>query len=255
MLESGDVPVHTLARMNLTNRLRIGYLHYPPFSLDSEGGPSGFYVDLIRTLCESIGVAPEFRLVRFSSAIRSVLDDKVDLVLCIFQTPRRSRVVDFAGFLHSVSVSGVVRYSERRVSSQSDLVSSKLKFVVCRDEIGHEILVDQLRIPEKQMLIVDTNNVSDIIDLVASGKADIAIADSLSCEIGLAARNQQKPKLRPVLRRLPLSMCPNGVMIPREQPDFSEWIDTGLKKIRQQGDFPQREVQLLSDLEGIVIKM
>lgn len=257
-IEASKVHVDRLQRMRTQKRLRIGYLHYPPFSIAPSGDddpPTGLYVDLIRRLCESEGIAPAFEQVRFSSALSAIVDDEVDIVLCIFQTPRRSRTVDFAAFLHSVSVSGVTRRQEDRISSQADLVALPLKFVVCRDEIGHEILEDQLKIPQKQMTIVDTSNIADIIEMIAARKADVAIADSLSCQHGLAARGAEGPKLKPILRRRPLYLCPNGVMIPKGQDPLAEWLDRGMKKLRSEPEFQKADETILEEFHGIINKM
>jgi len=75
------------------------------------------------------------------------------------------------------------------------------------------MLEDQLKVPLEQMTIIDTSNIADIIEMVAAKKADIAIADSLSCQHSLAARGAEGPKLKPVLRRRPLYQCYNGIMI------------------------------------------
>ena len=250
--------VDQLQRIRTLKHLRIGYVHYPPFSIapaEDNESPTGLYADLIRCLCESEGIVPTFEQLRFSSALSAIANDQVDVVLSVFQTPRRSQTVDFTAFLHKVSVSGVTRRQENRVASHADLAAMPLKFVVCREEIGHEILEDQLRIPHKQLTIMDTSNIADIIEMVAAGRADVAIADTLSCQHGLAARGAEGPKLKPVLRRSPLYLCPNGIMLAKGQSLLADWLDRGLKKLRSQPDFQKAEETILEEFHGIVIKM
>ncbi|MDQ1590693.1 MAG: polar amino acid transport system substrate-binding protein [Pyrinomonadaceae bacterium] len=250
--------VDVFQRMHTGKRLRVGYVHYPPFAIApmmEHEPPAGLYIDLMRRLCESDGIVAEFRQVRFASALSKVVGDELDVVLCIFQTPRRSQTVDFSAFLHSVSVSGVTRRQEDRISSQSDLVSLPLRFVVCRGEIGHEIIEDHLKIPEARVTVIDTSNVADIIEMVAAKKADVAIADSLSCQHGLAARGAEGPKLKPILRRRPLYLCPNGVMFAREQDDLADWLDTGLKALLREPEFRKTEETILEDFHGTISKI
>jgi ABC-type amino acid transport substrate-binding protein len=257
-IEASKVHIDVCQRMLLQKRLRVGYLHYPPFTvapMDDKDLPSGLYIDLMRKLCESDGITAEFEQVRLASAMSRVANDKLDVILCIFQTPNRSRIVDFSGFLHSVSVSGVTRSEENRISSQSDLVALPLKFVVCRGEIGHEIVEDHLKIPEKRITVIDTCNIADIIEMVASKKADVAIADSLSCQHGLAARGAEGPELVPILLRRPLYLCPNGVMFARDQGALAEWLDKGLKLLLRQPEFRQAEDAILKNFSGIISKM
>src|SRR5262245_26885096 len=257
-LEASKIQVDIYKRVFTQKRLRVGYFHYPPFTiapLEDQDPPSGLYIDLMRQLSESDGITAEFEQVRFASAMSKVRNDELDVILCIFQTPRRCRDVDFSAFLHSVSVSGVTRHQENRISSQSDLVALPLRFVVCRGEIGHEIVEDHLKIPEKRITVIDSSNIADIIEMVASKKADVAIADSLSCQHGLAARGAEGPKLRPILRRHPLYLCPNGVMFAKEQDPLGKWLDKGLKAFLRQPEFRKREKEILEDFQGIISKM
>ena len=152
LLEKSVIHVDLLERMRSKHSLRVGYIHSPPFSTIpsiDDGQPTGLYVDLIQTLCEREGISPTFKHVRLSSAISEVVEDKVDIVLSIFQTVRRARSVDFTAFLHSVSVSGVTLRQEKRVSSQADLASLPLRFVVCREENRAGILRRPSKDPAK----------------------------------------------------------------------------------------------------------
>ena len=53
--------------------------------------------------------------------------------------------------------------------------------MVCKNEIGNEIIEDILKVKKEDVIIVDTNNISSIASYVQSNFADIALADSLSC--------------------------------------------------------------------------
>ncbi len=257
-IDVSRVYVDQLQRMRANKQLRIEYLHYPPFSfapLANSDPPTRFYMNLIRRVCDSEGITPVFELIIFSSALSAILKDELDIVLPIFQTPRRSRMADFSVFLHSVSVSGVTRYQEDRISSPYDLVTLPLKFVVCREEIGHEILEEHFKIPLKQIIIVDTSNIADIIEMVAAKKADVAIADSLYCRRGLAERGAKGPKLRFILHRRPLYLCPNGIMIAKGQHPLAERLDRELKSLLNEVEFQKAEEDIIEEFCGIIVKM
>ena len=156
--------------------------------------------------------------------------------------------------MHSVSVSGFVRKTENRITSQADLLDFPLNFVVCKEEIGHELLEDQLKVPCEKMMIIDTSNVADIIEMVASKKADIAIADSLSCRHGLDARGAGGPRLKPVLRRRPLYFCPNGMMIRRGQEPLADLLEKGIKPLLRRDDFKKAEATILEEYYRVISK-
>lgn len=67
-----------------------------------------------------------------SETTAAVLERKVEFIACVFQTAERSKYVDFTAFLHSVTVGGVSRASEKQIRSQSDLMASDKKVAVCR---------------------------------------------------------------------------------------------------------------------------
>jgi ABC-type amino acid transport substrate-binding protein len=252
------VELDVLRRIKSEKSARVAFVHYPPFvaaAADDFDQPSGLYVDLTREFLQSEGIKPEFQQVRFSTAVQSIVDDKYDIILSIFETPKRKRFVDFAAFMHKVSVSGVVRRQECRIRSGSDLCSHDFKFVVFRDEIGHEILENQFRIPASRLNVLDGPNIAAMFDLVVQGSADVAIADSLSCYHGLAARGAEGPKLKPVLRKAPLDLRPNGVMIARNQDALGTWLDRGLKRLLAQPRFAAVESSILKEFQGIITKM
>ena len=140
-------------------------------------------------------------------------------------------------------------------SGLNDLLSYNLTFVECRSEIGHVILEDQLHVPATRLKVLDTGNVADISDIVASSSADIAITDGLSCAHGLAARGAEGPKLKIVLRRRPLYLCFNGVMIGKNQKALSEWLDQGLKTVLAEPEFAKAEESILEEYHGIIAKL
>lgn len=250
--------VDLLERMRTRRSLRIGFVHYPPFAVApvaNEEQPSGLYVDLLRALCTAEGIVPQFEQIRFTSALTKIGDDSLDVILSIFETARRRETVAFDAFLHAVTVSAVVRRRERRILSPSDLVESSLRVVVCEGEIGHEIAEDHFKIPDLRVTVIRTSNISEIIDMVATGKADVAIADSLSCQHGLAARGLEGPRLKAILRRPPLHTCPNGVMLAKGQAPLAAWLNQGLKTQLRQPEFRETEKAILKNFRDIILKL
>ncbi|QDK80824.1 amino acid ABC transporter substrate-binding protein [Spirosoma sp. KCTC 42546] len=253
-----SVHVDILTHVKETKILRVGYCHYPPFcysTVDDVEKHDGLYINLLRAFCQTQGIEAQFEQIRFSSSIDYLLADKADILLSIFQTPKRSRSVDFTAFLHTVSVSGIVRKTENRITSQSDLLQYPLTFVVCRGEIGHELLETSIKISPSKVTVIDTSNIADIVAFVAAKKADIAIADSLSCQHALDARGAEGPLLKPVLRRRPLYLCQNGIMLPLNQEKLSDWLDKGLKSQLKLPEFQIMENDLLEKYNGIISKI
>ena len=248
-----------LARIIRDKKIRVGLVNYPPFvdvCTNQAELSTGLYVELIRRFCESEGIKVDFKQVRFGSAVEDIIEDKADVILSIFQTPKRSRKVDFCSILRTVTVSAVVRKTENRIRDTSDLKELKeLKFIVCKGEIGHELLEDNFEIPKTRLNIYETNNVEDIIQMVAAEKADIAIADTVSCNLGIHAHGDKSPKLKPIFRRQPLYRCYNGLMIKRDQKPLAHWLNEGLKTSLNDPEIESLENDVLEKYNGIITKV
>ena len=237
------------------DRIRVGFFHYPPLiSSTAAGNPSGIYAELTTAVFAGLGLNVDWVQITLPDAIKFLNNGQLDCVTCIFQTAERARQADFAAFLHTVSVTGIVRSSNRTLRTQADLQNPEVKIAVCRHEIGHEIAERILQIPSKRLLVLESPDVSRVGALVQTGTADIAIADGISCKRFVSENPNASPKLRQIFLSQPLAVCFNGVMVPRDEPDLRNAIERGFRNVTWSPELRALENDAIEDYHGVLRK-
>lgn len=234
--------------------VRLGYFEYSP--LICVGGnhcPGGIYGAIASEVFSKLGVSVEWHQINVGHAVAHLQDGVIDCVVCVFQTAERAKYADFVSLLHTVTVTGVVRATNKEIRTQADLHSPNVRIAVCHGEIGHELATQVLQIPSARLQVLDTPDVANVCALVQSGIVDIAIADGVSCKRYLTMNNPS-PKLRQVFLQHPLAMCFNGFMIPRNEPEFGKWIDGNVRSHQRSPELDQLESETLDDYHGILRK-
>lgn len=257
--ENEDDPDDLLEKITKNKQITVGFFHYPPLieAVDSNNGvsASGLYAEILRSVAIKNGLVIHWKQLNLCNLTDEVINNKVDIVNCVFQTVERARHVDFTAFLHSVAVGGIAKRSQKLIHSQSDLLASNARVVVCRGEIGHEFATHVLGIPNSRLTIIETDDTQKIIAFVQGGQADIAIADSISVKNYLDNAGNTKPVLKAMFRRTPLSICQNGVMIRRKQKKLANWLDTEMKFALKTKEIQGIETEILTEFRGIIGKL
>jgi ABC-type amino acid transport substrate-binding protein len=234
--------------------IRLGFFQYSPLiCTDGNNCPSGIYGTIANEVFSKLGVSIEWHQINVGHAVASLNDDTIDCMVCIFQTAERAKHADFASLLHTVTVTGVVRATNRDIRSQADLHNPNVRLAVCRGEIGHELATHVLQVPPARLHVLDSPDVANVCALVQSGVVDVALADGISIKRYLST-NAPSPKLRQIFLQHPLAMCFNGFMIPRNEPDFRKWIDDQFRSHIWSSEMVQLETETLDDYHGILRK-
>jgi ABC-type amino acid transport substrate-binding protein len=236
--------------------LRIGWFNYPPFISGDKLNPKnpiGLYPLLAQKVASKFNLEIQWLHINLSDSIDTIKNRKVDIIVSVFQTPNRARHVDFTSFLHSIIVGGVSK-SSVDIHSQSELLGSNYSIVVAKNEIGHE-LVDAIKIPYSRITVIDTNEISKVISFVKSGEADIVLLDAVSIKnyFKNTSKNDRK-NIKQIFVRRPLAICHSGIMIPQNQTDFANWLDTEFRLARDSEEMLIYESQCLLGYEDIVSK-
>jgi len=159
---------------------------YPPYEfLDKAGRPAGFNVELTQALAEVMGMRVEIRLGAWDDMRHALDSGAIDALEGISISEERSRILDCSMPHCIVRQSIFARRGSPAVSSLADLANKEV--VVQRGGIMHDHLVAS-GIPVR-LVLVDTH--ADALRLLASGKSDYAIVNTLTglyfgLELGLS---------------------------------------------------------------------
>ena len=253
--------VNTLEKINKTKVLKVGCIPYPPFINYERKGRSfeihdGFYKILMEKLAENAGVSVEFIPVRNDWSLDYLKSGKVHVIACLLRTPERIRKADFAINLHTVSMNGIARIDDDRVTNKSDLRRDDIRIAAVEGESGQEALKDLgVDIDTSNLQLIETDDVSSIFKMVKADMADVAISDGLACLEYLQSERNSPNTLRLLFEEQPILVMACGLMIRQNELDLKAWISQHVETVREDIDVKTAEAKLLTQYGSVVHRM
>ncbi|HEX2059502.1 MAG TPA: transporter substrate-binding domain-containing protein, partial [Thermoanaerobaculia bacterium] len=238
-------------------RLRCGVTKHPPladyqFTDDRFLTFSGYYVDLARDVGARNGLQIDFVPIQWHEfvndmfAIPAAHPRAIDLVLSVFETHDRREYADFTCNFHCVDLCAVVQ-TDSPIQSLDDLRNTRLRWAVAEGEAGWEYAVRELRIDSYDTIVVKHPDIGTALGVLGAG-GDVAVVDRLTADKFIAAH----PTARIRLLGEQVWQFKNGIMIPRRDPDFEEWVRTEFSASRRTPPLAEAERQMLADCRGAV---
>lgn len=236
-----------------THAIRVGAVKHPPLSnFEWENGIprfGGWYVKLCEIVCKENGLHPYFIPVEWGDIPDRAFDEMgLDIVLSVFATGQRSEKADFTSCFHSVDVTGITRADNARVRNIADLAKEDVRIVVTRGEAGYEYVFNDLRTPKHRVIVVDTFDITEMLDYVLDGKVDVAICDKVSCY----DYAQAHPEIQTVFFEEHIYTCRNCIMVPKNEPQLKEWVQREFGKARKVREIDDAEQVILSDPRKLI---
>jgi ABC-type amino acid transport substrate-binding protein len=226
--------VKPLDRIEETKTLRVGYPHYPPFissPSNQDQPPTGIFAELITKVAEDKKWKIAWIPLQFCETIDAIQSRRVDLVACLFKTPARDEVCDFAALLFDVLVVGLKRKGDDRIRELPDLQKPDVRVLVCEGEIGHEEAVHTFAIP-RERLQVYRGPLDAFASLIMDEKADVLLMDALSCQTIIEKGNN--PANLEIVFQEGIARAHTGFMLESGQPEFREFLDKKIRAAYQQ---------------------
>jgi len=157
-------------------------LDFPPYALVTKSGHAdGFSVDLMKAVCEVMGINVRFRVGPWDEVRAALEDGNVDALPLVSYSAEREKVFDFTT-PHTVSYAAIFKRKDSPdIGSLDDLRGTSI--ITMRSDGTHDWLMRN-NISKSYTL---TNTMTDALRLLASGQHDYALVPRL---VGLiAAKN------------------------------------------------------------------
>ncbi|GLI35630.1 PAS domain S-box protein [Desulforhabdus amnigena] len=150
-----------------------GDYHYPPYEfLDEKGIPTGWNVDIFKAVAEVMGLDFEIKLGPWEQVRKSLEMGEIDVLLGMYRSEERDRLVDFSMPHLTVHHLIFVRQGSP-IKSKEDIRGKEI--IVQRSDIMH----DYLKANALTDHIVEVETPADALQLLASGKHDCALLGNL----------------------------------------------------------------------------
>lgn len=200
----------------------------PPYSsVGTDGQPTGYDVDIGKSLAESLGVKPEFMIVDVPGRIAALQTGRADVTIANFTaTTQRSTVVAFSR-PYVVVGSVFLAMNASPVQTVDQLNDEKYKVAYARGATSEQATATA--VPKTEKLRFDANN--DGFLAVQSGQADAVFMDSLQA----AAYVAKEPGK---YRILPGNFSYEAIAIGMPAGDFDWWriVDGWVAQFNGSGD-------------------
>jgi polar amino acid transport system substrate-binding protein len=176
-------------RISRTKKLLVGTdATYPPFeSKDAKTGKLiGFDIDLMKTICEDLGVECEFTVVPFDGIVSGLKSRKYDVIISAFTiTSQRAEAVDFSRPYYEAGQSIAVKLDEQKIKSIDDLIGKR---VGAQLRTTGEILAKKIKDAE----IISYENIGAAFIDMDNGKLDAIVNDKPTSEGIIALKGKAK---------------------------------------------------------------
>ncbi|WP_199421583.1 TIR domain-containing protein [Actinotalea solisilvae] len=233
--------------------LRVGVIPWPPFARHASGaGPSGgLFLDLLDQFSVDTGIPFEYVDITNDAATPGLLSGDLDLVACLYRTPRRERDFDFAACLFASTIGAVVRADDQRIRSHGDLLRTDVRLAVCRGEIGAELAVDMFGAARgsSRLVELDTTDVANVGRMVQAGVADAAITDNITCRLICEALGAS---VRHEFAHFPLYVGHIGLQMLKGREPLRDHLTERLQALRRGGTLAEAQRELESSYAGML---
>ena len=223
------------ARIQRSGVWRVGMdPSFPPFeSLDGEGQPIGYDVDLARAIAARWGVEVSFEGIGFDGLVAALWAHKADSVISALPVdPRLTRDVAYSIPYFEAGLLLVVAEGTTDIASPDDLAGRRLAV-----EWGSEGDVQgrELRRRLEGLTLLPFPLPQDALAAVVAGEADAALTDAIS----LRQFRRELGGLRAV--GPPLVSVPYVVAVPRQAPKLLAAVNEALAALQEEGTLARLE--------------
>ena len=179
------LPSNHLLADNSRLLLIKGDYDYPPFEyLNAENLPDGFNVELMRSVAEKMGLKIQIQLDAWNIVRAEIEQGKIDVLLGMYNTKERDKLVDFSVPHLIISYAVFVR----KGSDISSLEQARRKVIIVQEgDLGHDYVIEN-KITDK---LISKNTIESVLVALSSGEADCAFVSRLQGMI-ILEKNQIK---------------------------------------------------------------
>ncbi|HOP28252.1 MAG TPA: transporter substrate-binding domain-containing protein [Spirochaetota bacterium] len=200
---------------------------FPPFEyIDEKGEPSGFNVEIFRSLARVMNLNVKLQLAPWRDVREKLEKGEIDVVMGMYKTSGRDRKVDFT-IPHFITSYVIYVREGSPVKSYNDLAGKEV--IVQDGDLGHDYLIDN----NIQCRIIAKREWRETLSALAAGEGDCAIVSFLQGEI-----------LRTKLRLKNLRVIADSVLrqkyciaVKEGDAELLEKLNEGLSLLKSTGEY------------------
>lgn len=225
----------------ISQPLKIGVINnFPPFEYVEDGELTGFDVELVNAILDEEDLEGEWVVMGFDGLIPALQSGQIDLAVSdISVNEERKAVVDFSDPYYNDGQAIAVKAGSD-IESFDDLAG---KTIVSTQGTSGNVAAQ--KVAEEYGATVQTLASSDALYLaVTSGQADALVIDTSAIQYRIATDGET-----PSIQMLdePIESAPTAIAIPRGNEALVERLNSGLKKIQENGTYDELRAKYLPE--------
>ena len=231
---------NSLEQMKRSGKIKACYIKYPPFVIQDPqtGKLSGYFIDLMAAIAQEAGATVDYEETNWGTMVAALQSNKCDVVVSgVFATIPRAKEATFSDPVLYVGISAIARRNDNRFKSVEDLAQPGLVVAVTNGEVGHEYAKKFL--PNAKLIVMETEDISRPMLEVSTGRADVALGDSMTTYRFAKAH----PEVKDVFAKDPFYVFGTGVMVRRDDYDWLDFLNIGIKHLELSGITDKLEAQ------------
>lgn len=154
-----------------------GDFNYPPYEyLDSDGTPTGFNVDIMNAVAETMGMEIHIELDTWNIVRKELEEGKIDALMGMFNTEERDKLVDFT-IPHFVASYAVFIRKGSPITSLDDAAGKAI--IVQEGDLGFDYVIEN----ELTDQIRSEETIEEALQALSDGHSDCAVISRLQGSI------------------------------------------------------------------------
>ena len=223
---------HPLDRIMKTKQLKVGYIPSPPSAIKdpATGKLSGFYIDAIRLVAAQMKVEPVFIETGWATFPAGLNSGEFDVCVAgTFATIGRAMAVDFTRPLNYLGYSAVMKATDTRFKTLSDMDKTGIKIAVVQGAAGHEFAKEYFK--KAELVVLSTTNLTAPFIEVTAGRADVGIEDAWS----VRRYTKEHPEVKDMFRDNPYNLLPIAWTVKKGNTEMLNFMNTAIDYLLSTG--------------------
>ena len=144
--------------------------NYPPYTtVDTNGHPEGFAVDLLNAIAEAEGLELEWGVDSWDKTLTLLQSGNIDLIPMMAKSPERAQKFLFGDIFIRSHDAIFVRRGDGLITSLDDILNHTL--IVVRDDFAHEYFRDHIDHEHEHEQLIVVGTVAEGMTMLAEGEA------------------------------------------------------------------------------------
>jgi ABC-type amino acid transport substrate-binding protein len=215
----------SLQRILQTGELRVGYVVVPPWIIKepNRGQLSGSSIEAIQEIARLAGLKLIFVEASWSTYISGLQTGQFDLsIVPSYVTVGRAKAMNFTRPISYTGNTALVRADDKRFKDMNDLNASGVTVAVVQGTQDHEYALKNF--PLATIKAIATQDVPLLFTEVATGRADVALADTYNVRNFLT----QHSNLKELTPEKPYNILPAAWNVRYEDVALWQFINSSL---------------------------